>query len=78
MLGEVPPSHRPHEEMYRQEVRGRAPEATYASPQGTQYFSMVHEAESGAEVHQQMGEGRSHATLTGRGRRRELVTWSII
>lgn len=51
VLREVTPSPRPHEEMFRQDVRGRTPEATYAPSHGTQYFRVAHEAVPGAEVH---------------------------
>lgn len=54
VFGDPTASHRPQEEMYRQEVKGRASEATHAPPRGTQYFSMAHEAKSGAEGHQNM------------------------
>lgn len=46
-------SHRPHEEMFQEGVRGRASEATYSPPsQGTQYSSLAHEAGSRAEGQQ--------------------------
>ena len=54
VLGETTPVHRVNEEMMRQEVRGRASEATYAPSQGTQFFSMAHEVDSSAEGHQRM------------------------
>ena len=54
VMGEATPVHRASDESYRQEVRGRVSEATYAQSQATQYFSMAHDGEIGAEGHQRM------------------------